>query len=94
MNDRIPKDSYLGEATGLRYPSVDALTQLVREKGAGCALMKCDLKRAYKQIQVDPRDWNLLGMKWQGKLYFDKVRGNVLPKAYQCHRLYHEVSRF
>ena len=58
VNDRIPKDSYLGEATGLRYPSVDALTKLVREKGPGCALVNCDLKRAYKQICVDPRDWN------------------------------------
>ena len=84
VNDRIPKDSYLGEATGLRYPSVDALTQLVREKGAGCALMKCDLKRAYKQIQVDPRDWNFLGMKWQGKLYFDMTMPMGLRSAAMC----------
>ena len=84
VNDRIPKDSYLGEATGLRYPSVDASTQLVRVKGAGCALMKCDLKRAYKQIQVDPRDWNFLGMKWQGKLYFDMTMPMGLRSAAMC----------
>ena len=65
VNDKIPKDSYLGETTSLRYPSVDALTQLVREKGQGCALMECNLERAYKQINVDPRDWIFL--VWSGR---------------------------
>ena len=58
VNDRIPKEYSLGEVTGLRHTSIDALTKLVREKGADCPLMKCDLKRACKQIFVDPRDWN------------------------------------
>ena len=99
VNDRIPKDSSLVEATSLRYLWVDTLTQLVREKGADCALMKCDLKRTYKQIQFDPRNWNYLGLKWQGNLYFDmtmpmglKVGGNVLAEAHQRHRVYHEVA--
>ena len=48
------------------------------------ALMKCDLKRAYKQIQVDPRDWNFLGMKWQGKLYFDMTMPMGLRSAAMC----------
>ena len=66
VNDKILKDSNLGESTSLRYPSVDALMQMVREKGPGYALMKCDVKRAYRQIQVDSRDWTFLGKKWQG----------------------------
>ena len=84
INDRIPKDSYLGEEISLRYPSVDALTELVREKGRGCALMKSDLKRAYKQIFVDPGDWNFLGMRWKGLLYFDMTMPMGLRSSAMC----------
>ena len=84
VNVRIPKDSYLGEAASLRYPSADVLTKLVRENGAGCALMKCDSKRAYKQIFVDLRDWNFLGLQWQGKLYFDMTMPMGLRTAAVC----------
>ena len=88
VNDTILTASYLGEARGLRYTSVNALTKLVREKGAGCALMKCDLKRAYKQIFVDPTDWNFLGLRWQGKLYFDLTMPMGLGSAATwCQRL-------
>ena len=84
INDWIPKDSYLGEEISLRFPSVDALTELVREKGRGCALMKSDLKRAYKQIFVDPGDWNFLGMRWKGLLYFDMTMPIGLRSSAMC----------
>ena len=84
FNDRIPKDSYLGEEISLRYPSIDALTELVREKGRGCALMKSYLKRAYKQIFVDPGDWNFLGMRWKSLLYFDMTMPMGLRSSAMC----------
>ena len=87
VHDRIPKDSYLEEATGLRYLSVDALTKLVREKGPGCALMKCDLKRAYRQIFVDPRELLMAAVVrkivfWCDNAYGSEVGGNVLSEAH------------
>ena len=39
-NDMIPKDSYVMEEINLHYPSVDAITELIREKKRGCALME------------------------------------------------------
>lgn len=84
VNEKIPKDQYLGQSSKLTYPSVDALVELVRKKGVGCALMKCDLRRAYKQIPTDPGDWNLLGMTWKEKLYFDKTLPMGLRSSAMC----------
>lgn len=53
INDKIPKDSYLDDDCELRYPNIDALVALVKQNGISCALMKRDLRRAYKQILVD-----------------------------------------
>ena len=93
VNDRIPKNSYLGEESSLRYPSVDALTELIRVKGRGCALMKSDLKRAYKQIFVDPGDWNFLGMRWRDRLYFDMTMPMGLrSSAMNCQRITNAVK--
>ena len=84
VNDRIPKDEYLGEEYHLRFPSIDELVELVKEYGRGCALMKRDLKKAYKQILVDPGDWNFLGLKWNGKLYFDRTLPMGLRSSAMC----------
>ena len=32
---------------------------VIKTKGKGCLLFKRDLKRAYRQICVDPKDWPL-----------------------------------
>ncbi len=46
FNDGIEKDWYIGERMKLEYPKVDNLVELIRLKGQGCVLFKCDLKRA------------------------------------------------
>lgn len=84
INDRIPKESYLGEECILTYPGVDNLVEIIKEKGRGCALMKVDLRRAYKQIFVDPRDWNLLGCVWKGQHMFDMTMPMGLRSAAMC----------
>ena len=84
VNDKIPKDSYLGEECQLRYPTVDALVALVKKKGKGCALMKRDLRRAYKQILVDPGDWPYLGLSWNGEFFFDMTMPMGLRSSARC----------
>ena len=84
VNDKIPRDQYLGQEMILKYPGVDALVELVKKKGPGCALVKVDLRRAYKQIFTDPSDWNFLGLRWQGKLLFDRTMPMGLRSAAMC----------
>ncbi|KAI8483473.1 hypothetical protein Bbelb_388050 [Branchiostoma belcheri] len=73
VNAGIPTDTYLGERLHLRYPSVDDLTAIVVRLGPGCLLYKRDLRRAYRQIYVDPADYHLLGFQWKGLCYADVV---------------------
>ena len=62
VNDGIKKDFYMENEISLRYPTVDRLVDIVRKKGKGCMLFKCDLPRFYRQIPVCPKDYNKLGV--------------------------------
>ncbi len=71
INNLIPKGHYLGEPTNLTYPRVDDLVDIIKTKGRGCLLFKRDLRKAYRQIKVDPGDINALGLSWGDNLFFD-----------------------
>ena len=47
----------------LHLHSVDDLVALVKCEGLGCLLYKRDLKKAYRQIPVDPGDIHMLGYR-------------------------------
>jgi hypothetical protein len=88
VNMGIPKDEYRGEKIVLKYPTVDDFGMLIRKKGVGCVLFKRDLKKAYRQIPVDPRDIPKLAYRWKGKLYMDRVLSMGLRSAaYICQRV-------
>ena len=36
-------------------------------------MAKTDTEAAFRQYPVHPDDWELLGMQWRGKYYFDKL---------------------
>ena len=59
------KKSYLGSAMDLVYPTVDNLASLSKTLGPGCHLFKKDLKRAYHQFHLDPKDIHLSGYVWK-----------------------------
>ena len=84
VNSHIPKDSYLGVETSLRFPTVDSLVEIVKRKGSGCLMFKKDLKRAYRQLPVDPKDWNCLGYKWKGHIFLDMALPMGLRSACLC----------
>lgn len=72
-NDSISKDSFLDKPFHLSLPRSANFADLIIAKGSGCFLFKKDLKCAYRQIPVDPRDYNLLGYHWNDLLYSDLV---------------------
>lgn len=73
VNDGIPKDSFLDKPFHLSLPRSADFADLIVAKGPGCYLYKKDLKRAYRQIPVDPKDYIYLGYRWNDLLYFDLV---------------------
>ena len=93
INDCISTSSYLGEQIPTTYPSIDELVEQVKVKGKGCLLFKKDLKKAYRQIPVDPLDVPLLGYKWQGKLFFDtSLPMGMRSSAQICQRVSSAVA--
>ena len=89
INDGIPRDTYLGEELCLEYPSVDRMCDMLVEskKCNGGWMLKRDLARAYRQLKVDPGDYNLLCFKWDNSLFFDTCLPFGLRTAAQaCQR--------
>ena len=73
VNDGISKDMYLGEVIDLHYTSVEEVCEMVMKIGKGAVIYKRDLRHAYRQIPVDPSDYQYLGYYWEDDLYFDTV---------------------
>lgn len=93
VNCGIDKDYYLDEKVTLTYPKVDDLVNIIKVKGRGCSIFKRDLKRAYRQIPIDPSDIHLVGYWWRNKYYFDRVLSFGLRSAAQiCQRLTNTIT--
>ena len=71
VNAGVPKNTYLGTAFKLHYPTIDMITQRLCDLGPGAHIYKIDLARAFRQLFVDPSDWDLLGLHWDGSYYGD-----------------------
>ncbi|XP_063418371.1 uncharacterized protein LOC134701158 [Mytilus trossulus] len=93
VNFGISKDRYLGDEISVSYPTVDDFIRLIKRKGQDCRMFKRDLKRDYRQFVVDPGDIHLLGYKWRGHLYYDRVLTMGLRSAaYICMRTTNAIA--
>ena len=72
VNDGVLKDSYLQTTYELRYPSIDLITDSLRKLGPSAQIYKVDIRRAFRQIKVDPADIDLLGIKFDQKYYIHR----------------------
>ncbi len=66
VNDGVQKD-----LASLSYISVDDVMAEILKKGRGTLLAKMDVKQAYRNIPVHPKDRHLLGMEWRGEVFVD-----------------------
>ena len=73
VNSGIPSDTYLQDEYQLRLPGISRLVEFIIQKGEGCKIFKRDLKRAFRQIPVDPNDIPLLGFQVDSEFYFHSV---------------------
>ena len=66
VNAGLDKTSYLGSPFFLTFPTVDDITDQLTCLGRGALLFKVDISRAFRHVKVDPGDYDLLGLQWQG----------------------------
>ena len=73
VHDGIPKDTFLGVQFHLTLPRSADFVNLILSHGPASFMYKKDLRRAYRQIPVDPKDYKFLCYKWRANYYFDLV---------------------
>ncbi len=66
-------DSISSEHTAVCYSRVDDAISMIKNLGKGCFLAKTDIKNAFRIIPICPQDYDLLGIFWQGKFYYDRA---------------------
>lgn len=66
----------------------DQAVWFIQQLGRGCFLIKLDVEAAYKQVPVRAEDWPLLGFKWQGKWYYERVLPFGLKSSCRLWELY------
>ena len=71
VNSHIPDNVFDDMEFQLRYPTVDNVVARIAAIGPEACLYKIDLKRAYRNLRTDPRDFTVLGLYWQGRRYVD-----------------------
>ena len=88
VNNFISKDEYLGEKIDLVYPKVDDFIELIKAKGSGCHLYKVDLRKAFRQINICPGQYNLVSFIWKKHIFCDTVLSmGARSAAYCCQRM-------
>ena len=70
VNAGVQSVTYLGTPFLLTLPTIDNITSKVKQLGRGCHLYEIDLSRAFRHVKLDPKDYNLLGLRLNG-LYID-----------------------
>ena len=70
VNDGVDKPSYMGSEFSLTFPSIDHLTSELAKLGPGAHIYKIDVSRAFRHLKMDPFDFDLLGLSWNG-VYID-----------------------
>ena len=66
-------DGISTEDASVQYARVDDTVAMIKHLGQGCFLAKTDIKSAFRIIPILPTDYDLLGIFWQGKYYYDRV---------------------
>ena len=55
----------------MNFPTVDHITSQLKRLGRGAHLYKIDVSRAFRHIKVDPGDYDLMELEWNG-FYVEK----------------------
>lgn len=68
INHFISKEDH-----SLQYITIDNAIKGIQSLGQGCFLAKTDIESAFRLIPLKPKDYELFGICWEGKFYYEKV---------------------
>ena len=71
VNGRVDKSTNMSTDFQLTFPTIDDLTAELTKSRKGAHLYKIDVSRAFCHLYIDPFDYDLLGLYWDG-FYLDK----------------------
>ena len=71
VNDCIKNDVYDNVPFKLKYPSVQYIVDEINHSNSDVLLSKIDISTAFRNLRVDPHDFDLLGLKWRDSSYLD-----------------------
>ena len=66
-------DGIAQQHASVQYARVDDAVAMIKQLGSGCFLAKTDIKSAFRIIPINPSDYDLLGIFWQGQYYYDRA---------------------
>ena len=94
VNEGITQSRYLESEAKFNLPSIQSMVSRMNILGKGCLLYKRDLKGAFKQFNIDPSDYKLTGLEWQGKIYIDtRLAMGLRSAAYCCQAVTEMVAK-
>ena len=87
VNHGVSRNSYLDTYFTLHYPSLDHITQAIRNLGADALLYKIDISKAFRHLRIDLGDLDILGFHhndyyFDGSLAFGYRHGSVFFQHY------------
>ena len=70
VNAGIDKTTYLDSRLDLTFKIIDDITNELKALGKGALLYKVDVSQVFRHVKIDPTDYDLLGLQWNG-VYLD-----------------------
>ena len=64
LNNGVDQNIYLGSQFKQTFPTIDDLTAKLVELDRDAHIFKVDVSRAFYHLNMDPADYDLLGLSW------------------------------
>ena len=58
--------------SSVSYQNIETVIGLVQAHGRHCLMAKADIEDAFRLICLNPSEYHLLGLQWQGNYYYDR----------------------
>ena len=78
----------------MNYPSIESITSSLSKLGPAALIYKVDISCAYRQKKIDPRDIDLLGIKFKDQYLIDRSVPFGYCNGSQIFRMCKDAIRF